>query len=312
MTGNNTPAWPDELQGRIDKWLQAHPQQRMTVNFVDRTQYAGHYALQALEQEMLDAAYGVREPQVVATKLQWWVEELSAAPVTGGHHPLTELLFADRRARSIPVSTWTAPARAALEQHTRSTAADFHAQLEAAGVLHGALATLETHWWYGSRASAQRATRVAALSHLLQALRGLAEDVERDCLPLPMARLAQHGLNREQLRQPGPASAKAVRDQLLDLRHGLAESAGLPGPLSVFRAVQGRETRQSVAYALGADDSQAALAVVPARAGLWDTLLAWRAAMAWQRADPWAPGRRGAAADTADAAGALGSGGGHH
>lgn len=311
MTGD-TQAWPDELQGRIDKWLHAHPQQRMTMNFVDRTRYAGHYALQALEQEMLDAAYGAREPQVVATKLQWWVEELSASPASGGHHPLTELLFADRRARSIAVSTWIAPARAALEHLGRGTAADFPAQLEAEGVLHGALATLETQWWYGSRASAQRATRVAVLSHLLQALRGLAEDVDRDCLPLPMARLAQHGLNRGQLRQPGPASAQAVRDQLLDLQHGLVESVGLPGPLSVFRAVQWREARQAVAHALAARDSQAALGAVPARSGLWGTLLAWRAARAWQRADPWAAGRGSDAVDAAKAAGALGSDGARH
>jgi len=308
VTGD-AQAWPDELQGRIDKWLQAHPQQRITVNFVDRTRYAGHYALQALEQEMLDAAYGAREPQVVAARLQWWVEELSAAPASGGHHPLTELLFADRRARDIAVSTWTAPALAAIEQLGRGTAADFNAQLDAAGVLHGALATLETQWWYGSRASAQRATRVAVLSHLLQALRGLTDDVDRDCLPLPMARLAQHGLNRGQLRQLTPASSQAVRDQLQDLQRGLGDSAGLPGPLSVFRAVQWREARQSVAHALAAGDSQAALAVVPARSGLWDTVLAWRAARAWQRADPWVPGHGSAAVG---AAGALGSDGVHH
>lgn len=302
-------AWSDELQGRVDKWLQAHPQQRTAVNFVHRTRYAAHYALQALEQEMLDAAYGAREPQVVAIKLQWWVEELSAAPASGGHHPLTELLFADRHARGIAVSTWVAPAQAALAQLGRGTAADFPAQLEAAGALHGALATLETQWWYGSHASAQRATRVAVLSHLLQALRGLAEDADRDCLPLPMARLAQHGLNREQLRQGGPALVEAVRDQLRDLRRSLVESTGLPGPLSVFRAVQWREARQSVAHALAAGNSQAALAVVPARTGLWDTLLVWRAAMAWQRADPDAHGYDDAATD---AVGALGPDGAHH
>ncbi|MBN8713930.1 MAG: squalene/phytoene synthase family protein [Xanthomonadales bacterium] len=302
-------AWPDELQGRIDKWLHTHPQQRIALGFVDRMRYAGHYALLALEQEMLDAAYGAREPQVAATRLQWWVEELSAAPASGGHHPLTELLFADRRARSIAASTWTAPALAAIAQLSRGTAADFPAQLEAAGVLHGALATLETQWWYGSRASTQRATRVAVLGQLLHALRALAEDADRDCLPLPMVRLAQHGLNRERLRQPDPASAQAVRDQLLDLQRGLVESARMSGPLSVFRVVQWREARQSLAHALAAADSQAALAVVPARPGLWDTLLAWRTAAAWRQADPWGTGRECA---TADMANALGPDGAHH
>ena len=76
--------------------------------------------------------------------------------------------------------------------------------------LHGALAALETAWWFGAEASSERAARVAALAHLLYALRRLEQDAERDRLPLPMARLARFGLARPQLRTPG-AGARSRR-----------------------------------------------------------------------------------------------------
>ncbi|PPJ40432.1 phytoene synthase, partial [Pseudoxanthomonas sp. KAs_5_3] len=52
------------LQGFIDKWLAVQPQQRIALVFVDGRRYPGHVALAALEQELLGAAYGIRQPQV--------------------------------------------------------------------------------------------------------------------------------------------------------------------------------------------------------------------------------------------------------
>lgn len=278
--------WPSELHDRIDRWLQAQAQQRVALAFVDGRRYPGHYALAALEQEMLDAAYGAREPQVVASKLQWWVAELSEAPATGGRHPLTNVLFAEPRARAIPVSMWTAPALAAMAQLGQGTAADFQAQLAAAAPLHGALAALETRWWYGTDASAERAAGVAALSHLLHALRRLPEEADRDRMPLSMARLAQYGLSRDGLRQASAERNRAIQAQVRDLLHGWQASDQLPGPLSVFRAVESRADRRLARRALAARDGLAALAAEPARPGLLETLRTWRTAVAWRRADP--------------------------
>ncbi|KZC35925.1 UNVERIFIED_ORG: phytoene synthase, partial [Rhodanobacter sp. FW104-R5] len=222
------------LQGFIDKWLAVQPQQRVALAFVDGRRYPGHVALAALEQELLGAAYGIREPQVAVAKLNWWAEELAGASASGGRHPLTQVLFDEERAHALAGELWLAPVLAAMAQLEQGTAADFPAQVEAALPLHGALAALETAWWYGADASPERASRVAVLNHLLYALLRLEQDVERDRLPLPMARLARHGLGRAQLRTAGAARQQAIRAQLDDLLASWKASAALAGPLSVF------------------------------------------------------------------------------
>ncbi len=271
------------LQGYIDKWLAVQPQQRIALVFVDGRRYPGHVALAALEQELLGAAYGIREPQVAAAKLGWWAEELAGAPASGGRHPLTQVLFDDERAHAIASDLWLAPVLAAMAQLEQGTAADFAAQLAAAMPLHGALATLETVWWYGADASSARASRVAVLNHLLHALLRLEQDAEHDRLPLPMARLARHGLSRAQLRRSGAARQQAVKAQLEDLLASWTESATLAGPLSVFRALESHHAGKLARRAARASDALAALQAGQARTGLATSLQAWHAARAWRR-----------------------------
>ena len=271
------------LQGFIDKWLAVQPQQRVALVFVDGRRYPGHVALAALEQEWLGAAYGIREPQVAAAKLNWWAEELAGAAASGGRHPLTQVLFDDERAHALAGDLWLAPVLAAMAQLEQGTAADFSAQLDAAMPLHGALAALETAWWYGADASPARAARVATLNHLLYALSRLEQDAERDRLPLPMARLARHGLSRAQLRAPSEARQQAVRAQLDDLLASWKESATLAGPLSVFRGLESRHASRLARHALRASDALATLQAGQPRSGLSTTLLAWQAARVWRR-----------------------------
>jgi len=271
------------LQGFIDKWLAVQPQQRVALVFVDGRRYPGHVALAALEQELLGAAYGIREPQVATAKLNWWAEELAGAPASGGRHPLTQVLFDDERAHAIASNLWLAPVLAAMAQLEQGTAADFAAQIDAAMPLHGALAALETAWWYGAEASPVRASRVAVLNHLLYALLRLEQDAERDRLPLPMARLARHGLSRVQLRSHGAARQQAVKAQLDDLLASWAESATLAGPLSVFRALESRHANKLAQRAARAGDALAVLQAGQSRTGLATSLQAWQAARAWRR-----------------------------
>ena len=272
-----------KLQSFIDKWLAVQPQQRVALAFVDGRQYPGHIALAALEHELLGAAYGIREPQVAVAKLNWWAEELSGAATSGGRHPLTQVIFDDERAHAIAGERWLAPVLAAMTQLEQGTAADFAAQLSAAEPLHGALAALETAWWFGRDASAERASRVAVLNHLLYALLRLEADAERDRLPLPMSRLARHGLSRAQLRASSDARQQAVKAQLDDLLVGWRESARLPGPLSVFRALELRHGSRLTQNATRVPDSLAALQSGQPRSGLATTLQAWSAARAWRR-----------------------------
>ncbi len=272
-----------KLQSFIDKWLAVQPQQRVALAFVDGRQYPGHIALAALEQELLAAAYGIREPQVAVAKLNWWAEELSGAATSGGRHPLTQVIFDDERAHAIDGERWLAPVLAAMAQLEQGTAADFSAQIVAAEPLHGALAALETAWWFGPEASAERASRVAALNHLLYALLRLQTDAERDRLPLPMSRMARYGLSRAQLRASSDERQQAVKAQLDDLLVSWRESARLPGPLSVFRALESRHGSRLTQNAARASDSLAALQAGQPRSGLATTLQAWSAARAWRR-----------------------------
>jgi 15-cis-phytoene synthase len=272
------------LQSYIDKWLAVQPQQRVALVFVDPGKYPGHVALAALEQELLSAAYGIREPQVAATKLNWWAEELSGAAASGGRHPLTRVLFDDERAHAMPQERWLAPVLAAMAQLEEGTAVDFAAQLNAASALHSALAELETSWWYGDAASSTRAGRIATLSHLLYALRRLQDDVERDRLPLPMARLARFSLSRASLREHSEARDQAIKAQLDDLQSAWGEATSLPGPLSVFRAVETGQGERLVRKAARSGEPLAVLQQGTPDGGFLATLRAWQAARNWQKA----------------------------
>lgn len=274
------------LQGFIDKWLAVQPQQRIALAFVDGQRYPGHVALAALEQELLGAAYGIREPQVAAAKLGWWAEELAGAAASGGRHPLTQVLFDDERAHAIATERWVAPVLAAMAQLEQGTAADFPGQIQAAMPLHGALAALETAWWYGADASPARASQIAVLNHLLNALRRLASDAESDRLPLPMARLARHGLDRAQLGKDGAARREAVKAQLDELLVSWKAANALAGPLSVFRALESRHANRLARRAARSADGLTILQAGHSRTGLSTTLLAWQAARAWQRERP--------------------------
>ncbi|WP_426689387.1 phytoene synthase [Rhodanobacter ginsengiterrae] len=271
------------LQGFIDKWLAVQPQQRIALAFVDGRRYPGHVALAALEQELLGAAYGIREPQVAAAKLNWWAEELAGAAASGGRHPLSQVLFDDERAHAMPAELWLAPVLAAMAQLEQGTAADFAAQVEAATPLHGALAALETAWWYGVEASSARATRVAVLNHLLYALLRLDTDAERDRLPLPMAQLARHGLDRTRLRGASAQRQQAIKAQLDDLLASWRASATLSGPLSVFRALESRHAQRLAQRAASSGEALTRLQAGQPRTGLSTALQAWHAARAWQR-----------------------------
>jgi phytoene synthase len=271
------------LQGFIDKWLAVQPQQRIALAFVDGRRYPGHVALAALEQELLGAAYGIREPQVAVAKLGWWAEELAGAAASGGRHPLSQVLFDDERAHAIASEVWLAPVLAAMAQLEQGTSADFAGQMAAAMPLHGALAALETAWWYGAGASSGRAAQIAVLNHLLYALLRLDSDAERDRLPLPMARLARHGLDRTQLRAASAPRQQAIRAQLDDLLASWRASATLAGPLSVFRALESRHANKLAQRAARSGNALATLQAGQPRTSLSTSLQAWRAARAWQR-----------------------------
>lgn len=265
-------------QSFVDKWLAVQPQQRVALGFVDPAVRDEHVALAAFEQELISSAYGIREPQVAAAKLQWWAEELSGAAASGGRHPLTKVLFASERARKVDTRLWLAPVLAAMAQLEQGTASDFAAQVVAARNLHGSLAALENAWWFGGQAPVEAATRIATLSHLVFALSRLELDADHERLPLPMSRLARHGLSRAQLKDDSPARREALKAQLGELADGLRDALSLNEPLSTFRGLEGRTALATARGAAKAAEPFAELHRRQSLTGPATAFRAWRAA----------------------------------
>jgi phytoene synthase len=170
-----------------------------------------------------------------------------------------------------------------MEQMEEGTAADFPAQVAAASLLHGAIADLETAWWFGDKASSDQASRTATLSHLLYSLLRLEEDADRDRLALPMSRLAKFGLSRNQLREATDSRTDAIRAQLEDLHGAWREADRLSGPMSAFRGLESRHGRALVAKARKAADPLDVLRKGQGKQGPGVTWQAWLAARGWRR-----------------------------
>ncbi|GAB3036460.1 MULTISPECIES: squalene/phytoene synthase family protein [Oleiagrimonas] len=273
----------DALHSYLQKWLQAQPAQRLALPFVDESGQAGHLALAALEQEWVDAAYGIRESHVAQVKLNWWAEELSGAAASGGRHPLTQVLFAAPEIARIEPSDWLAPIQAAMAQQDLPTPADFAEQRTRAQAFHGAWANLETRWWFGVEAEASRAGIAATADHLLHALVWLDTQVDHDRLALPMARLARHGLDRSALASDSAERRAALRDQLDDIAALLRDAQAHAGPLSLFRGLQMRENARLIRRARRAADPLARLREARAKPAPGSVFRAWSAARAWRR-----------------------------
>lgn len=266
------------FQSYLDQWLASDPQQRVALGFLDPALRNGHVALAAFEREIVGAAYGISEAQVAAVKLNWWAEELSGARASGGRHPLTRVLFNQPQADVLPLELWIAPVLAAMGQLEEGTAADFPAQVAAASILHGALARLETAWWFSVGADTGRATVVATQAHLLGSLAMVDEHSEVERLALPMARMARFGLTRAGLRTDNPARRDAVRAQSGDIAQALRQAAPSSAPLSLFRAMTLRQARRRAEQAARATEPMAVLKQPQALGGPSTALFAWQAA----------------------------------
>ncbi len=264
----------------LAQWREAGPQRALAWLFLRHDERACFGALAALEHEWLKAVHEIREPQVAAAKLGWWHEEVQRASQGQARHPLTQALFTDARAGTVPLACWTVPVEMATRVVTAMPPTDFAAQCEAAAPLASAIAELETRVWFGTGAGSPRAAKVVLFAHLAACTRALATEVGHGRSPLPMNLLARHGLTVEGLATDGPARRAALRDHAADLQRGLAAAATMPGPLTLFRAAGLQHDLASLARAMRADDPMAALHA-PVH-GLGMVLKTWRAARRWR------------------------------
>src|SRR5690242_21387944 len=75
------------------KWSEAYPEFALAQRFV-RDDREAKLAFACLVFEIEHAAFGIREAQPAAIKLQWWAEELMRAGKGEARHPLTQALGA--------------------------------------------------------------------------------------------------------------------------------------------------------------------------------------------------------------------------
>lgn len=268
------------LEGYLSTWRDADPQRACAWRFLHRGERVRHGALAALVQEWWKTLHDIQEPQVAATKLAWWREELQRAVDGGARHPLTQSLFADGPLREVPLSSWTAVVDAALLAIEAPPSADFVGQRHAAAPLADAIAGLETRVWFGDRAERTRAEAVVALANLVAGVRALVAEVGHGRTPLPMNLLARHGLAIEGLGVDGTERRAALRDYAGTLRGALGDAAEMPGPLTLFRAVALQHDLRSLDRAIHADDPLQALCAPDS--GFGNLLQTWREARIWR------------------------------
>ncbi|HJP98482.1 MAG TPA: squalene/phytoene synthase family protein [Rhodanobacteraceae bacterium] len=268
------------LDDYVSAWREADPQRTYGWLFLDRSERIRYGACAALVHEWRKTVREVREPQVAMAKLGWWREELQRAVEGAPRHPLTQSLFADAQARTVPLSCWTAVVDAALLLVGAAPSADFAAQRRAIAPLSAAIAELETRLWFGPSADVARAAAVTGIACLAGGLRALPGEVERGRSPLPMNLLARHGLTIGELAGQDPGRRAALRDYAQLLRGALVEAATMTGPLTLFRAIALQHDLRNLEYAASAEEPLAALH--PRRPGIGDLLKSWREARTWR------------------------------
>lgn len=264
----------------LAQWRGGRPERTVAWLFLRPDERVCFGALAALEHEWLKVVREAREPRVAAARLGWWREEMQRAPQGQARHPLTQGLFASRRANAVPAACWTAPVEAAMVLLMTPPPADFAAQCGAGAPFAEAIAELETRVWFGGDVTSPRAAKATLLAHLASNLCALESMVERGRSPLPMNLLARHGLTIDALGSIGPARQAAVRDHAAELQRELTAAARMRGPLTLFRAVGLQHDQDALGRAARVDEPLAGLRS-PAF-GLRGLLKTWHAARTWR------------------------------
>jgi hypothetical protein len=244
------------------KWLAAQPENVFVAIFLPADQRRRASAFGSLVHELEQSAFHVREPQVAATKLAWWRQELGDAAAGNARHPISKVLFADVRAQAVEPGLWHALAEGASA---------VFAQLAA---FYAAVARMEHALFPGSTEDSESNAALWTISHLLRDL----TDPSRFDLWLPLDLLARHCATRAAVANVAALRTAVVRDYLAELAQQIEGALALASPPSLGRRVRTRLDRSLVNGAQRATDPLAHLAA-HTPAGRWRSLMAaWREA----------------------------------
>ncbi len=268
------------------KWIASRPELALALKFVDASERPAQSAFACLRLEIEHAAFGIREAQPSATKLQWWAEEFARAGNGEARHPLTQTLATHRAFASVALRDWYAAIGGALTQRDSEPAGDRRALLEGYQALYQPLAQIEATLFAPLDAAA-----IAQVDALARALRetALLGDALRDGrLPLPLDLLARHRLARGDIACNSPAQIAAVREWLSVLAADMATPVQSGAQLGPLHAAAVCADRWRAGKASAAVDPPVALARLLARLPLqtaWDAWRAGRSSLRSSRAD---------------------------
>lgn len=263
-----------------EKWLQANPEQATVAVFLPPGQRRLASAFGSLVHELEQAAFGVREPQVAAAKLDWWRQEFAALASGQARHPIARELQVHARGLDVDAALWTGLVDGALmllDPPSIATTEDAFAALE---VFYGPVAAVEQRLAGGDSARTGAASRLWSGSRLLSLAANLRRAPERAAY-VPLDLLARHGLTRADIGAGSAAGTALLRDFLRELGDSLGRAFAEP-TATLGRRVRARIDLRLAARAANSADPVAFLA--EADYGRWRTVwLAWREARASAR-----------------------------
>lgn len=256
------------------KWGQTHPELGLALKFVAAHERAAQSAFACLVCELEHAAFGIREAQPAAIKLQWWGEEFARAGRGEARHPLTQALQAQAGFAAIPLAHWYKVIAGAFAQRDPEPAADRAALLDSYAALYLPLALVEGMLF--PTLVGEQVARTRVRSRALRETAGLADALRDGRLPLPLDLLARHRLARGDLARPSLQQAAALREWLRALASDGADTAG--GRLGVLNAAGASADRWRALHAAKASEPLSALQEALVRLPMRATWAAWRAA----------------------------------
>jgi phytoene synthase len=203
------------------KWAVAHPEFGLALKFLPERERRAQSAFACLVYELEHAAFGIREAQPAAIKLQWWGEEFVRATRREARHPLTQALSDHPEFAAIPLTRWYEVIGGALAQRDPEPAADRAALLKSYAALYRPLAAVEIALFPAIDAAAIAHGR--GLARALRETATLADALRDGRLPLPLDLLARHRLSRGDLVRASAQQAAALREWLAMLATDYAQ-----------------------------------------------------------------------------------------
>jgi phytoene synthase len=257
-----------------EKWLDAQPENAFVAIFLPADQRRCASAFGSLVHELEQTAYHVREPQVAATKLAWWRQELADAARGNARHPISKVLFADGQAKAVDPDLWSAMAAGASTQIESATAASVPELFNRFAAFYSAVARVEHALFPNDAEFADSNAALWTISHLLRELANPSQWESQ----LPLDLLARHGATRAGVASSTTLRTAVLKDYLQALIEQMNNALASGQPPSVSRRVR---TRLDLALAAGAQRATDTLVYLTTHtpAGRWRSLwVAWRAA----------------------------------